>query len=242
VLLWQRRPRDTLLTALILAVLWGGLVLTFSQTSFAALFIGLVVVACVRWRPWPILLGVGAIGLTALIVALAAPGVVGIDTDEKNPLDAATTGRFELLKGGLRMFADRPVWGYGSGSFAERYREREEVTSRSAAVASHTTPMTIAAEQGLIGLVAYAALLVFAFRLLFQRLRWRSRRGPPALPPLGRTIAAAGFVALVAHTMGYAAFLEDPITWTLIGVGIALRITPSSSSSPSTSSSASASA
>jgi O-antigen ligase len=111
---------------------------------------------------------------------------------------------------------------------------RENVTSRRAASASHTTPMTVAAEQGLIGLVAYGALLFFAFRLLFERLRWTSRRGPPALPPLGRSVVAAGFVALVAHTMGYAAFLEDPITWTLIGVGIALRLTPSSSSSSST--------
>jgi O-antigen ligase len=233
VLLWQKRPRDTLLTALILAVLWGGLVLTFSQTSFAALFIGLIAVACVRWRPAPILIGVATIGVTALIVALAAPGAVGIDTDEKNPLDEATTGRFGLLEGGLRMFADRPIWGYGSGSFGERYRDREDVTSRSAAVASHTTPMTVAAEQGLIGLIAYGALLFFAFKLLFERLRWTSRRGPPSLPPLGRTIVAAGFTALVAHTMGYAAFLEDPITWTLIGVGIALRFTPSASSTSS---------
>ena len=33
---------------------------------------------------------------------------------------------------------------------------------------------------------------------------------------------AAGFVALVVHTWLYAAFLEDPITWTLLGVGVAL--------------------
>ena len=234
-LLWQKRPRDALLTALVLAVLWGGLVLTFSQTSFGTLFVGLVAVACVRWRAGPILAGVGAFALVALIVAIAAPGAVGIDTDSKNPLDKATTGRFELLKGGLRMFADRPVWGYGSGAFAERYRAREEVTSRTAASASHTTPMTVAAEQGVIGLAAYGAVLLFAFRFLFERLRWTSRRGPPALPPLGRTVAAAAFVALVAHTMGYAAFLEDPITWTLIGVGIALRVSPSSSSSSASS-------
>jgi O-antigen ligase len=231
-LLWQKRLRDTILTALVLAVLWGGLVLTFSQTSFAALFVGLVALACVRWRPWPILAGVAAAGLVALIVVAAAPGVVGIDTDDENPLDKATTGRFGLLEGGLAMFADRPVWGHGSGSFAERYRVREEVTSRTAATASHTTPMTVAAEQGIIGLAAYGAVLLFAFRLLFERLRWSTRRGPPSLPPLGRTVTAAGFVALVAHTMGYAAFLEDPITWTLIGVGIALRFTPEGGASP----------
>ena len=33
---------------------------------------------------------------------------------------------------------------------------------------------------------------------------------------------AAAFVALLCHSMMYAAFLEDPLTWTLLGVGTAL--------------------
>ena len=233
VLLWQKRSRDIALTALVLAVLWGGLVLTFSQSSFAALLVGLIVIACVRWRPGPILAGVGAVGLIALIVVVAAPGQVGIDTGSKNPLDKATSGRFELLSGGLDMFIDRPVWGYGSGAFAERFRERENASSLRAASASHTIPITIAAEQGIVGLIAYVAVLVLAFQLMFTRLRWTHRRGPPSLPPLGRTIVAACFTALVFHTMTYAAFLEDPITWTLIGLGIAIRLAPSSSPSSS---------
>jgi O-antigen ligase len=232
VLLWQRRPRDIALTALILAVLWGGLVLTFSQSSFAALLVGLLVVACVRWRPGPILAAVGAAAVVGLIVLAAAPGVVGIDTSSKNPLDKATSGRFDLLRGGIDMFLDRPISGYGSGSFAEEYRERENASSVRAASASHTIPITIAAEQGLIGLVAYGALLFFAFRLMFERLRWTHRRGPPSLPPVGRTIIAATFTALVFHTMTYAAFLEDPIAWTLIGLGIAFRFSPSASDEP----------
>jgi O-antigen ligase len=233
VLLWQKRSRDIALTALVLAVLWGGLVLTFSQSSFAALLVGLIVIACVRWSPWPILAGVGAVGLIALVVVLAAPGSVGIDTGSKNPLDKATSGRFELLSGGLDMFIDRPVWGFGSGAFAERFRERENASSQRAASASHTIPITIAAEQGIVGLIAYVAVLVLAFQLMFTRLRWTHRRGPPTLPPVGRTIVAACFTALVFHTMTYAAFLEDPITWTLIGLGIAIRLAPSSSPSSS---------
>ena len=231
VILWQRRSRDIALTALVLAVLWGGLVLTFSQSSFAALMVGLIVIACVRWRVWPILAGVGAVALVALVVVVAAPGSVGIDTGSANPLDKATSGRFELLEGGLAMFADRPLYGYGSGSFAERFRDRENASSLRAASASHTIPVTIAAEQGVIGLVAYGFVLFFAFRMMFARLKWTHRRGPPSLPPLGRTIVAAAFTALVFHTMTYAAFLEDPITWTLIGLGIAIRLSPSETSS-----------
>ena len=32
----------------------------------------------------------------------------------------------------------------------------------------------------------------------------------------------AAFVALVVHTMIYAAFLEDPLTWALLGAGSAM--------------------
>ena len=35
---------------------------------------------------------------------------------------------------------------------------------------------------------------------------------------------AAAFVALVFHTLLYADFLEDPITWTLLGIGTALAV------------------
>jgi O-antigen ligase len=130
-------------------------------------------------------------------------------------------GRFRLVRGGLDMFADRPLWGYGAGSFAERYRARERVGSPQTATASHTTPVTVAAEQGLVGLVAYLVVVAASLRLLFAGLgRLRGRDPPRRL--LTRAFVAAAFVALVTHTLLYASFLEDPIAWTLIGVGIVL--------------------
>jgi len=35
-------------------------------------------------------------------------------------------------------------------------------------------------------------------------------------------VVAAGFAALLLHTWAYAAFLEDPMTWTLLALGTAL--------------------
>jgi O-antigen ligase len=78
--------------------------------------------------------------------------------------------------------------------------------------ASHTIPVTVAAEQGLAGLVVYLALLVAALTRLL--------RGAGRSP--ARAAVAAAFVALITHTMLYAAFLEDPLTWALLGVGVAL--------------------
>ena len=70
----------------------------------------------------------------------------------------------------------------------------------------------MAGEQGLIGLIAYVALLTSAFVVLFKG----AGRSPP------RIAIAACFAALVLHTWTYADFLEDPLTWTLLGIGVAL--------------------
>src|SRR5690606_21019742 len=120
------------------------------------------------------------------------------------------------------MFLDRPLTGFGSGSFAERFREREDVSSEDAATASHTIPITVAAEQGVLGLGAYALVLWAAFGVLL-----RGARAAPA-----RTFVVAALAALVFHTLLYAAFLEDPITWTLLGAGIGLSVSAASGERP----------
>ena len=126
-----------------------------------------------------------------------------------------------IVIAGLRMLADRPLWGFGSGSFAKRFRQREHVGSPQAASASHTIPVTVAAEQGAIGLAAYLLVIGSAFPLLFRGLAGLRGRDPPRRL-VSRAFLAAAFAALVVHTLLYASFLEDPIAWTLIGVGIVL--------------------
>ena len=76
--------------------------------------------------------------------------------------------------------------------------------------------MTVAAEQGIIGLAVYLALLAVALVALL--------RGAAADP--ARAAIAAAFCALVVHTWLYAAFLEDPLAWALLAVGVALRPRP----------------
>ena len=49
-------------------------------------------------------------------------------------------------------------------------------------------------------------------------------RGPPdgRAAFVARAAVLAAFVALLAHTMAYAGFFEDPITWVLLAVGASL--------------------
>jgi O-antigen ligase len=124
----------------------------------------------------------------------------------------ATNGRGNLISGGLELFANRPLEGYGSGSFETEYKLHSKASAESAVSASHTIPVTVAAEQGILGLVLYVALLVAAFVVLF--------RGAGRSPP--RIAVAACFAALVLHTWTYADFLEDPTTWLLLALGVAL--------------------
>src|SRR4029078_2993050 len=53
-LLWSRRTRNVVWISVLLAVMWAGLVLSLSQSSFAALLVGLAVLAAVRWKTWPV--------------------------------------------------------------------------------------------------------------------------------------------------------------------------------------------
>jgi O-antigen ligase len=213
VLLWTRRRREAMIGAVVLAWLLAGLVTSFSQSSIAALLLALAILAAWRWDVRAtayaalVLLAVGG-ALLLLAPASLHFGLKGSGGSTSN----ATSGRTKLISGGLELFAGRPLQGFGSGSFETEYRSHSRTTAQDATSASHTIPITVAAEQGVVGLAFYLALLLAAFAVLF--------RGAGRSPP--RIALAACFAALVLHTWTYADFLEDPFTWTLLAIGVAL--------------------
>jgi putative inorganic carbon (HCO3(-)) transporter len=227
VLLWTRRRREAIAIACALVLLWTGLVFSLSQSSFAALLLGLAVLAALRWSPWPVLAGVGAAAVVAVAVVLIAPGLLNLETGRQNWLDRATSGRANLVGGALQMVGDRPLWGFGSGSFTEQYRERERVSSEKVAAASHTIPLTVTAEQGVVGLAAYLALVAVSLALLFRGLRAAVGSAPwPGVVVVARAGIAAAYAALLLHTLVYAAYLEDPLTWVMLAIAASLRAAP----------------
>ncbi len=227
--LWERRGRVVLGAATVLAVLWGGLVLTFSQSSFAALLAGLAVLSALRWDARRTA-AAAALGVAAATVfVLAFQSTLKIHLGSSSGVNKVTSGRGDLVAGGLELIGKRPLWGYGSGAFGRAYRQERKGNQEEAVSASHTMPVTIGAEQGLIGLTAYAAVLIAAFRALFGDGASRAARAPPGVdgqvqnPFLpARAALAALFCALVFHTFVYAAFLEDPFTWVIVAVGVAI--------------------
>jgi O-antigen ligase len=214
-MLWARtRENFWLLCGLILA-LWLGLVPTFSQSSLLALLAGLAMLAAIRWS-WRWTLGVVVVGAIGAILVVLLVGGSGKITSDR--LNVDLSGRGNLVSGGLDLFGERPLQGYGSGSFQNAYRQHRENKDLPVTV-SHTEPVTVAAEQGLVGLIAYAALIVVALWTLGSGL-WSAQS------PAARAAVLAAFVALLVHTLAYAGFFEDPITWVLLAVGASLATAP----------------
>jgi O-antigen ligase len=170
------------------------------------------VLAWLRWGGRIVAAPVAAAVVVGAVIVFAFPHALRLDLSNSGSVDKATSGRFDLMRGGIDLAREKPLLGWGSGTFNAEYRAHEKSSGREATAASHTIPITVAAEQGIVGFAAYVALLVLAFvRLL------RGARGSPV-----RAAIAAGFFALVLHTWLYAAFLEDPVTWTLLALGTAL--------------------
>jgi O-antigen ligase len=226
ILLFTQKTWRVLVSAVVLALLWAGLVVSLSQSSFAALLAGLIVLACLRWRTKSVLGLSAAVLLAGIVFVLAFPSVSKIDLSSKRGAETSSSGRFDLVTGGLQLWGDRPLWGYGSGGFANAF-DRHRLAKDSSFGAptttkSHTAPLTVAAEQGLIGLAAFAAFLIAAFSAVFRRVGAEGGR-PGAV---ARIAVAAAFTAIFIHSLAYAAFVEDPLTWVLLGLAVSLAAIP----------------
>lgn len=204
-----RSTRVAIGAAVFAVVAWLGLLISFSQSSFAALLVAVFLLAAVVWR-WR--------SLAALALAVAVLGGIAVTQPKlmhalrhhtTANLNNATSGRASLIANGIRIAKAHPADGVGIGGFEHAYSRRTHRTPRQSA--SHDTPVTVAAEEGAVGIVLYvwllAALLLTAFRRLDRDL-------------VGRFALSAGLalVAIFVHSLAYNDFFEDPTTWGLFGL------------------------
>jgi O-antigen ligase len=196
-------------SVLAIAIAWTGLVLSFSQSSFGALIAGLLAVAAVLWGARGLVpLGVAVVLLLA--VGFAAPSV---RSTVRKDFDRATSGRSQLVENGARIAAAHPVLGVGLGSFQRSYAARTGLTGdEPKRAASHTTPVTVAAETGIVGLALFGWLLAVPLATGF-------RRASASFAGRASLIVALVVLAIGVHSLFYNAFFEDPMTWGALGLG-----------------------
>ena len=203
----------------VVAATWLGLLISFSQSSFVALVAGIVVAAAVAWgrRATLALVGLGAVTCSVLFaVPQIRDEIVG---KSRSGVNRITSGRANLVGQGIRISLDHPVLGVGAGGFSREYARRLGIPGRDPKrVASHTTPVTVAAEVGVVGLGLLAWLAVAAFLATLRGLG----RGFTSRVALATGVV---LVAIAVHSLFYAAFFEDPMTWALLGlVGFVARV------------------
>jgi len=210
--------RVAALYAVVIAT-WFGLLISFSQSSFVALAAGIVVAAAVAWgrRALVALVALGAITCAVLFaVPQVRDEVVG---KSRSGVNRVTSGRANLVGQGIRIAGGHPVVGVGVGGFSREYQRRLGIPGRDPKrVASHTTPVTVAAETGVVGLALLAWLAAAAFFATLHGLG----RGFTSRVALATGVV---LVAIAVHSLFYAAFFEDPMTWALLGlVGLVSRV------------------
>ncbi len=220
ILLGGIRGRRGLVLYAIVVATWCGLAISFSQSSFVALAAGVVVAAAVAWGRRAVLALV-ALGLLGAAVSMAVPQVRGEVVDKsRSGLNKVTSGRANLVSQGIRIAAEHPVAGVGVGGFRRAYAERTGVVGDDPKrVASHTTPITVAAEGGVVGLAMLLWLIAAALAATLPRLG----RGFTSRTSLAIGVA---LLAITVHSLFYAAFIEDPMTWALLGLVGVVSLVP----------------
>ena len=219
----------------------AGLVFGFSQTSFIALLVGIGVVCGLRYSAIAAAVATPAV----LLLAFAAVVVLGGTSEAEDSAEEVSSGRSTLVEGGIDLFTASPIAGQGSASFQTAFNEQEGLGENQPTI-SHNETVTVAAEQGVVGLIAYAAVVATAIMALLAGMRGIAPglgapasaipdpRGSPGAERLARIALAGAFAAMLVHTVGYGSFLTDPITWAILGIGAALAGSTSSRTGPHT--------
>jgi hypothetical protein len=208
VIVLRRRgdPLWAIAAALTIVITWAGLLPSFSQSSFAALMAAIFVAAIFVWGRWSLLLIVAAVAVL-LLGMLASPSI-----RNKASLSHITSGRSTLVSTGMKVALDHPVVGVGVGGFKRAYADRAHLKGKDPkAAASHTTPITVAAESGVPGLLLFLWLVGTALLLAFRRIG-RDFDGN------ARLVFGLALVAILVHCVFYNALFEDPTFWGLLAL------------------------
>jgi putative inorganic carbon (HCO3(-)) transporter len=204
--MWARKLRFVWAAALI-TVLYIGLYFSYSQSSMVVLFAAaLVVTIALADRP-----SRNVVVVAALVAALAA--AAGFVASAKgNSWHRATSGRSHLISVTATVIGNHPFAGVGVGSqpYASQQEARSELVARKDA--SHTTPLTVLAELGVVGFLLYLGLIASAAVLLRRVIR---------LDRLLGICLAVTFLVLLLHSFVYSGFFEDPLTWGVLAFAAA---------------------
>jgi O-antigen ligase len=162
----------------------GGMIVSM----VALLFIPL---SMTRLTPGRLAMAIATLALAGSLAVAYIPDriVERLATTTTEVQDLRVGGRFKLWVAGMKVFAVQPIWGAGTSSF----KGAIEPYLGDAAQVAHSSYVSVLVEEGMVGFVCFAAMLLSVFRAL-----WR-------LPRLERRFALVEFCAL--------GLAMAPLTW-----------------------------
>jgi O-antigen ligase len=148
-----------------------------------------------------------------------APDAGGSGISTPGAAQAAAGGhvdwvRVYLISAGLQMFKDHPLVGVGFGGYQHAILTTYSrfITSSPAVTDSHTSAMTILSEQGLIGILIFAAFLVLLLRevigTLLRSTEWRNWIVTPAVL----------LIPILMFSQLEGRLIEEPYLWLALGL------------------------
>ena len=189
-LLLYGRMHERLVGASFLAIAVPAFVLTLSRGGYLALGVVLLGLALThRYRLWLVAAAAAAGAIFTRVPAIA----IRIEHD-LNFSDPANTlvGRVPLWKATLQLLRDHPVFGAGLSGFETRLAPYWNATHADRFIYPHNLLLNFWVATGVLGVLAFAWILVFAFRQSWRQWRRGERDWAPF--QLGVFLALVGIV------------------------------------------------
>ena len=232
----ERRPRWRIAYILAACAITAGTLLTYSRGAMLAVA-GMAVLLLFAWPLRARHTAFAAVTAALLLAVLPADVTKRVFTlqtlvpgnEEALELDSSVEERKLLVRAGMGMFADHPIGGVGPANF-ETHFDRYADRAGSAAYDYHPPGtrkfphglwVEIAAESGLLGLLAFGSVLIAAFVAL-----WRVRRELLARNDTAHAAIATGLAIALAGYLGASLFLhETHIRYAGLYLGLIVGVT-----------------
>lgn len=242
--LFSRDARERWVAGAASVLLLGAQVLANSRGGMIGLAVGLVVIVVVGLRRERLAALVAAVGAPLLLVAWFTHRIPARLTDsllrefrindvsvngQINDSNYSTMERLAHWLAGLRMFQAHPILGVGAGNYDAAYSRYGDLARWPEGLGqAHNYYINVAAETGVIGLLAFLALVVVLLLLGWRATHPRTGKAGPTTPTTtGWALALALFavlVALTAHNLTDDLFVHGMELQVALCIGCLLRL------------------
>ncbi len=215
----ERRPRWRAAYVFAACAVTAGTLATYSRGAMLTVA-GIAVLILFAWpiRPRHAAFAAIAVALTLAVLPSDIPKRLRTlqeflpGNEAALELDSSVEQRKLLVRAGLGMFADHPIAGVGPANFETHFRRYGDRAGSAAydyhppgtRESPHGLWVEIAAESGLLGLIAFGGVLVAAFVVL-----WGARHDLLARGDASHAAIATGLAIALAGYLGASLFLHE---------------------------------